>query len=313
MLTTTNGGRMKRLMSATAVFAVCVVRALLLASPATAAPASATPTATPTATLGSEEFGLTPRQLVQSIEKVEAEITRCMRAQGFEYVAVDYETVRKGMNSDKTLPGLTRPEFISKYGMGITTLYTGRAPQLETGYSPGRVGLGERNVAIFNGLRPANQVAYNRALFGANPDATFAVTLEQENFTRTAGCTRNGVQTAFTPEQLNVSYYNPKDALINKDPRMKAVLRQYAQQMRKLGFDYAHPDDVAPDLRKRLDALTQGQSIPTEKMSPEQMKALKALQDYERRVSNKHYDLLDNLFDPVEEQIAKEMFARPVK
>ena len=250
---------------------------------------------------------------MQAIEKVEAEITRCMRAQGFEYVAVDYETVRKGMNSDKTLPGLTPPEFISKYGMGITTLYTGRAPQLETGYSPGRVGLGERNVVIFNGLRPADRVAYNRALFGANPDATFAVTLEQENFTRTAGCTRKGVETVFTPEQLSVRYYNPKDALINKDPRMKAVLRQYAQQMRKLGFDYAHPDDVAPDLRKRLDALTQSQSIPTEKMSPEQTKALKALQDYERRVSNKHHDLLDNVFDPVEEQIAKEMFARPVK
>ncbi len=310
---------MKRLTHTSGALAGCVLWALLLAGPSSAAPASAAanpatnPAAAQPAALGSEEFGLSPRQLVQAIEKVEAQITRCMRAQGFEYVAVDYETVRKGMNSDKTLPGLTRPEFISKYGMGITTLYTGRAPQVETGYSPGRVGLGERNVAIFNGLRPADQVAYNRALFGANPDATFAVTLEQENFTRTAGCTRKGVETAFTPEQLSVSYYNPKDALINKDPRMKAVLRQYAQQMRKLGFDYAHPDDVAPDLRKRLDALTQGQSIPTDKMSPDQTKALKALQDYERRVSNKHYDLLDNVFDPVEEQIAKEMFARPVK
>ena len=310
---------MKRLMNATGALAGCVVWALLMVSPSTAAPASAAanpaanPTAAQPAALGSEEFGLSARQLVQAIEKVEAEITRCMRAQGFEYVAVDYETVRKGMNSDKTLPGLTPPEFISKYGMGITTLYTGRAPQLETGYSPGRVGLGERNVVIFNGLRPADRVAYNRALFGANPDATFAVTLEQENFTRTAGCTRKGVETVFTPEQLSVRYYNPKDALINKDPRMKAVLRQYAQQMRKLGFDYAHPDDVAPDLRKRLDALTQSQSIPTEKMSFEQTKALKALQDYERRVSNKHHDLLDNVFDPVEEQIAKEMFARPVK
>ncbi len=310
---------MKRLTPTSGALAGCVLWALLLAGPSSAAPASAAanpaanPAAAQPAALGSEEFGLSPRQLVQAIEKVEAQITRCMRAQGFEYVAVDYETVRKGMNSDKTLPGLTRPEFISKYGMGITTLYTGRAPQVETGYSPGRVGLGERNVAIFNGMRPADQVAYNRALFGANPDATFAVTLEQENFTRTAGCTRKGVETAFTPEQLSVSYYNPKDALINKDPRMKAVLRQYAQQMRKLGFDYAHPDDVAPDLRKRLDALTQGQSIPTDKMSPDQTKALKALQDYERRVSNKHYDLLDNVFDPVEEQIAKEMFARPVK
>lgn len=263
--------------------------------------------------LGSEEFGLTPRQLVQAVEKVEAGIAQCMRTQGFEYVAVDYETVRKGMSSDKNLPGLSRPEFISKYGMGITTLYTGKAPQVETGYSPARVGLGERNVMIFSRLRPADQVAYNRALFGQNLDASFSVSLEQENFTRTGGCTRKGVELAFTPDQLKTTYYNPKDALINKDPRMKAVLRQYAQQLRKLGFDYAHPDDVAPDLRKRLEALTQGLSIPVDKMSADQLKALKALQDYELRVSKKHYDLLDNVFDPVEEQIAKEMFARPVK
>ena len=282
---------------------LCAV--LLAGRPALAAP--------PAAAYGSEEFGLTPRQLVQAIEKVEAEISRCMRAQGFEYIAVDFETVRKGMNSDKTMPGLSRPEFINKYGMGIATLYTGRPPQLDAGYSPGRVGLGDRNVAVFNRLGAADQVAYNRALFGANPDATFAVTLEQENFARTAGCTHKAIETAFSPEQLTVTYYNPKDAQINKDPRMKAVLRTYAQQMRKQGFDYAHPDDVGPDLRKRLDALTQSQSIPVDKMSPEQLKAFKALQDYELRVCKKHYDLLDNLFDPVEEQIAKEMFARPVK
>ena len=269
--------------------------------------------ATPAATLGSEEFGMTPRQLVQAIEKVEAGIAQCMRAQGFEYVAVDYETVRKGMNSDKSLPGLSNPEFISKYGMGVSTLYTGKPPQAETGYSSGKVGLGDRNVVVFNRLRPADQVAYNRALFGQNPDATFAVTLEQENFTRTSGCTRKGIELAFTPDQFAVTYYNPKDAQINKDPRMKAALRQYAQQMRKLGFDYAHPDEVEPDLRKRLDALTQGQSITVDKMSPDQLKALNALQDYELRVSKKHYDLLDNVFDPVEEKIAKEMFARPVK
>ena len=269
--------------------------------------------AQPAAQPGKEEFGLTPRQLVQAIEKVEADIARCMRGQGFEYVAVDFETVRKGMNSDKSLPGMSEADFIDKHGFGVATLYTGRPPQLETGYSPGKVGLGERNVAIYKGLAPADQVAYNRALFGQNPDATFAVGLENENFSRTGGCTRKGVEQAFSPDQLIASYYNPKDALINKDPRMKAALRQYAAQMRKAGFDYAHPDDVGPDLRKRLDALTQGQSITPEKMSPDQLKALKALQDYERRVAKKTYELVEKLFDPVEEQIAKEMFSRPVQ
>ena len=285
--------------------AVIAVALLAMASAAAPQPAGTQ--------LGKEEFGLTSRQLVQASEKVEAEIARCMRTQGFEYVAVDYETVRKGMNSDKNLPGMTESEFIDKYGFGVSTLYTGRPPQLETGYSPGRVALGERNVAIYRGLAAADQVAYNRALFGQNADATFAIGLERENFSRTGGCTRKGVETAFTPDQLIASYYNPKDALINKDPRMKAALRQYAAQMRKFGFDYAHPDDVDPDLRKRLDALTQGQTLTPDKMSPDQLKAFKALQDYERRVTKKNHELVEKLFDPVEEQIAKEMFARPVQ
>ena len=289
--------------------------ALFLAGPILAALLAAAPhaLAQPAPPPGKEEFGLSPRQLVQAVEKVEAEIARCMRGQGFEYIAVDYETVRKGMVADKSLPGVSEEEFVDKYGFGVSTLYTGLAPQLQTVYSPGKVGLGERNVSIYKSLSPASQVAYSRALFGQHADATFAISLERENFARTGGCTRKGVEQAFTPDQLTATYYNPKDALINKDPRMKAALRQYGEQMRKLGFDYAHPDDVEVDVRKRLDALTQGESIPLDKLSPEQLKALKTLQDYERRVARKNRELTEKLFDPVEEQIAKEMFARPVK
>ncbi|MEY8689862.1 MAG: hypothetical protein AB9M53_08290, partial [Leptothrix sp. (in: b-proteobacteria)] len=55
---------------------------------------------------GTQEFGLTDRQFVQAIEKVEAEIEKCMRAQGFQYIAADVDTVRNGMHSDKRMPGL---------------------------------------------------------------------------------------------------------------------------------------------------------------------------------------------------------------
>jgi hypothetical protein len=276
---------------------------------AAAAPAAAAPPVEQ----GKEEFGMTPRQLVQAIEKVEAAIEKCMRAQGFEYVAADYDTVRKGMSSDKKLPGMSEEEFIAKYGHGISTLYTGLAPQLVDGYSPGRVGLGERNVATFKRLSVADQVAYNRALLGENADATFAISLERENFSRTGGCTRKGVEQVFSPNQLIATYYNPTDALINKDPRMKAVLRKYAIEMRRAGFDYAHPDDVTPDINKRLNALTQGRSIPLDKLTPEQLKGLKDLQDFERRITKKNFEMRENLIDPVEEQIQKEIFARGAK
>ncbi len=262
---------------------------------------------------GTEEFGLTPRQLVQSTEKVEALISMCMRTQGFEYVAADYKTVRKGMAADKNMPGLSEEEFIGKYGLGVSTLYTGQPPQLAEGYSPAKVGLGERNVQVYKSLSPADQVAYNRALFGENTDATFAVGLETENFSRTGGCTREAIEQVFQPEQLQATYYNPKDALINKDPRMKAALRHYAAEMRRAGFDYNHPDDVEPDLRERLAALTSGGTVTVEKMSPEQRASLEELQDYERRVATKNFELQEEIFDPVEEKIEREMYARDVK
>jgi hypothetical protein len=262
---------------------------------------------------GTEEFGLTPRQLVRSIEKVEAQISKCMGEQGFQYIAVDYLTVRKGMSADKIMPGVSEQEFIHKYGFGLSTLYTGQPPQLATGYNPAKVGLGERNVQIYLNLSPADQTAYNRALLGENTDATFAVALETENFSRTGGCTRKAIEQVFEPDQMKATYYNPKDALINKDPRMKAALRKYAAEMRKAGFNYNHPDEVETDIRERLAALTGGGRKSIDEMTAEQLAALKKLQNYERLVAVKNFELGEKLFEPVEEQIEKEMYPRKVK
>ena len=262
---------------------------------------------------GREEFGLTTKQLVQYVERVEAGIAKCMRTQGFDYIAADYETVRKGMSSDKKLPGMSEEDFIAKHGFGAATMYTGEAMQLASGYSPAKVGLGERNVDVFKNLSPANQAAYNRALLGQNTDATFAIGLERENFSRVGGCTLDAVKQVFSAEQLSVTYYNPKDSIVNKDPRMKTALRKYAGEMRKHGYDYNHPDEVEPDVRKRLDTLTKGGTVLVTNMSPEQMAAFKTLQNFERRVALKNHELAEKIFKPVEEQIEKEMFARGVQ
>jgi len=263
--------------------------------------------------LGPEEFGMTQKQLVESIERVEALISKCMREQGFEYVAADYNTVHAGMKADKSLPGLSEEEFIGKYGFGVATMYTGQPPQLATGYSPAKVGLGERNIQLFKNLSAADQVAYNRALFGDSPGATFAIALETENLAQCGGCTRKAIEQVFKPEQMKASYFNPQNVLISNDPRMKAALRKYAAEMKKAGFDYSHPDEVEPDVRARLVALTNNGAIPVEKMSPDQRAGLKKLQDYERRVATKDFKLQDELLTPVEEEIQQELFARKVQ
>jgi hypothetical protein len=262
---------------------------------------------------GAEEFGLSQRQLVQAIEQVEELIAKCMREQGFQYVAADYDTVHAGMKADKAMPGVNEDEFIDRYGFGVATLYTGQPPQLSTGYSPARVGLGERNVEIFKNLSAADQVAYNRALLGENTGATFAVSLENENFSLCGGCTRKAIEQVFKPDQMKASYYNPQNAFINNDPRMKAALRKFASEMKKAGFDYTHPDDVEPDVRLRLAALTNGGTVLVEQMSASQRAELKKLQDYERRVAIKTFRLQEGIMGPVEEQIQQEMFSRKVQ
>ncbi len=262
---------------------------------------------------GTEEFGLTEKELVQSVEKVEALIADCMRKQGFEYVPADFRTIHRGMIADKAMPGMDESEFVEQYGFGIATLYTGQAPQLNEGYCPGRIGLGEQNIEIFKKLSSADQAAYNRTLLGENIDATFAVSLEAENFSRCGGCTLKAIQQVFKPEQIRATYVNPLTEIINKDPRMKAALRKYAESMREAGFDYNHPDEVDVDVKKRLDTILGGGAPPLDKLSSEQLSSLKKLQEYERKVAKLSTKLQKELFDPIEEQIEKEMYARQVK
>ena len=73
---------------------------------------------------------------------------------------------------------------------------------------------------------------------------------------------------------MKATYYNPKDALVNKDPRMKAAPREYAAEMGKKWFIYNHSDEVEADIRERLDVRTRGGTIPVERMSPGQLAAL---------------------------------------
>ena len=263
--------------------------------------------------LGTEEFGMSPRELVQAIEKTEQLIARCMADQGFQYIAADHNTVRAGMSADKSLPGLSEEEFVSRYGFGVSTFYTGLPPQLSTGYNPARVGLGDRNVQIFRKLSSADQVAYNRALLGDDLSSTFAVALETEDLSHTGGCTRKALSETFKPDQLKASHYNPQDALINKDPRMKAALESWQREMKKAGFEYVHPDEIEPDLRNRLSALTEGGKLLVSKMSADQKVALRKLQDFERLVAAKSFKMSEDMLKPIEEKIQEELFSRKVQ
>lgn len=260
---------------------------------------------------GTEEFGMSKEELVTNIEAVESLIAECMSQAGFEYIAVDYATARKGMTSDKSLPGLSDEEYMNQFGYGISTLYTGLPAQLADAGTPAKIGLGEQNLQIFNNLSPADQVAYNHTLLGENTDATFAVALEAEDFSWTGGCTRKAIEQVFSPEQLKTSYYNPLDALVDQDPRMIAALAEFADCMREAGFDYNHPEQIEDDIKKRLHDITRG--APVETLPPDAQAALTELQGEERAVAVVHVECEESIIEPVAEQILRELYAGTVQ
>jgi hypothetical protein len=258
---------------------------------------------------GKEEFGMTREQLYTAIENVETEISKCMREAGFEYVAVDYNTVRQGMTADKSLPGISEDRFIQEYGLGISTLYTGLAPQLSDLRTPAQIGLGEQNVRIYQNLSPADQVAYSQTLFGEHPDAALAVVLEAEDLSRTGGCTRTAIEKFFTAEQMSSTYVNPFDILIDQDPRMVEANARFAECMRAAGFEYNHVKDVEADLRKKLDTITGG--APLAALSPDALAALQELQSYERGAAAAAVNCEETFLDPVANQVEREYYAGP--
>ncbi len=264
-------------------------------------------TSTPEALPGTEEFGLSMEELVSSIEAVEGLIAECMNEAGFEYIANDFNTIRRGMVADKSLPGVSEEQFIAQYGFGISTLYLGLGPQLSEVMTPAQIGLGEQNIQIFNNLSPADQVAYNHTLFGEHTDATLAVSIEVEDFSRTGGCTRRAIEQVFRPEEFSATYTNPKDALIEQDPRMVAALADFAECMRTAGFDYSHEREVERDFRSRLDSITGG--APVESLSEDARAALTALQAEERAAAAATSECEGEILDPVAAQIERELYA----
>lgn len=272
------------------------------------------PSPTPSTPLdlpGAEEFGLTKAELVQKIEATEAAIAACMQKTGFQYVPVDYLTVRKSMDADKKAAGLTDEEFRQQFGYGISTrsLSASTPPQLSGADHAATIGLGKQNVDFFTSLAPTDQAAYNRALLGENPTATFAVSLEAEDFSTTGGCTRTAVEQVFADEELRPAYVNPGDALLAQDQRVITATAKWASCMREAGFNYNNPEEIEPTLRDRLQAITGGAELVT--ASPDAQSALTELQGEERTIAVSDAQCEEEFIEPAVRQVETELYGAP--
>jgi len=224
---------------------------------------------------GQEEFGLTEETIIARVDAIESLVRCCMTNAGFEYSPVDYTTVRKAMDTNSKPSGLTGDEFRAQFGYGITTLYAGPDSQAV-------IGSGQQNIRYRDSLSPADRVAYERTLYGENPEATFAVGLDDENFAATGGCTKFAVAQVFTPDQLGASFVNYQNATgvsIDQDPRIIAAYKDWAGCMRSGGYNYNNTSEIDADLATRLHDITGGADPAT--LSADAQSALTQLQGKE--------------------------------
>lgn len=204
---------------------------------------------------GIREFGLTDAEFAAHVESVQALIATCMTEAGFEYVPADVETVEAAQAALRTEPGYTEREYKEKWGFAVTTRFDNRVKEIE---------LGPQNLRIFADLSEADQVAYERTLYGEDPDATFAFSFDEEDFSSTGGCTRKAVEQVFTPEQLKDTYINPKDILVEEHPRVVEANANWVTCMQDAGYDgYIEQDEIIGEFEERFDALTEGEDPTT--------------------------------------------------
>lgn len=243
---------------------------------------------------------MTEAQLGAAIDDVESRIATCMAGAGFEYVAADTTAVRAAMAAVGSAPGLADADYVAQYGYGISTQFDNPASEL---------GLGAANRAIIAALSPPDRVAYRFALLGEHQDATFAVTLDNEDFSQVDGCTGDAVGQVFDTAQLSATYLNPKDVLVEQDPRVITATEKWSSCMRGAGFDYANPNAGESDIRERLRLLLDGQ--PPQGLDPGRQARLVDLQGEEKALARADLDCATKVLDPVIARVETEVFGKP--
>lgn len=223
---------------------------------------------------GVKEFGLTEEEFTAHVEETQALIADCMAAAGFEYVPVDVKTIEAAQGQMRMESGYTRRTYKEKWGLGVTTRFDN--PVRDTGLGP--------NLAIHEGLPEAERIAYERTLWGENPDADFVFTLDEEDFSDTGGCTREAVSQVFTPAQMKGTYVNPKDVVIDADPRIIEAHQRWSECMHDAGYEYEYDqDEIIEEYQDRLDELLEGDDPTT--LTGSRAAALRKLQEEEIAVS----------------------------
>jgi hypothetical protein len=247
---------------------------------------------------GTFPLGLTGKEYVARIEESQALITKCMAEAGFEYVPASVQDVALAEHADRVQPGYSRDEYKKYWGYGVSTRFDNLAKELE---------LGPQNVRYIENLSEADKVAYERTLYGDDPNSTFAFALGDEDFSSTGGCTRKAVEQVFTRKEIRGDFVNPKDVLIEKDPRVAKANAAWVACMEGYGYvGYLDQDEVIEDFEERFAALTSDAEAPT--LTGPKLAKLKQMQDEEIAASLADLKCENKHVRPVVRKVEEEVY-----
>jgi hypothetical protein len=201
--------------------------------------------------VGLDEDGIKLRQA-----RAENLIRDCMKDQGFDYVPVDPNAQQAALVG---AAGMSKEDFEKQYGYGITTLYEQRLAEA----------VGGPNEKIHAALGEAERKAYDRALHGDDPTATFAEALDSGDFSRLGGCIKVATDEVFGGPEVLQSLQSKLDDLDEKmlaDSRMVKAVAAWSDCMRAAGYtDVSRPDEVDSVLKHKLEAIV---GSPTGAVAP---------------------------------------------
>jgi hypothetical protein len=191
--------------------------------------------------LGLDEDGIRLKQAT-----AENLIRDCMKEQGFDYVPQDPTAQEAALLGGQTM---SKEDFEKQYGYGITTLYEQRR----------KLAVAGPNKAIRDSLSEPDRKAYDKALHGDDPTATFFDALDTGDFSRLGGCLKTATEKVFggadVVETLSAKL-DELDEKIRADARMVKVVKDWSACMREKGFDgLEEQEEVDAVLAEKLEEI----------------------------------------------------------
>jgi hypothetical protein len=191
-----------------------------------------------------EQVGLDSREGMMELEsRVEGRIRGCMKRQGFDYVPVDPFARQQALTGKARI---TDADFNKQFGYGITTMFGRGTVQSDP------------NDRIRKGLGPQDRAAYDRALWGEFPGATFQEAADTGDFSDLGGCTKEATDAAFGGAEVLKALIGKLDELdqrIVQDQRMVKATEKWSACMADRGYRYEESDAIDEDLLERFKAI----------------------------------------------------------